>query len=92
MKTFIAALTLSTLIAAPAFVQSANAAQRSNGPTRRDQTVHKCSALESKNPHTVGAVNRPITIRSAPPSTGNRNSWISMWPVMDTVAGGPLTS
>jgi hypothetical protein len=51
MKTFIAVLTLSTLIAAPAFVQSANAAQHSNGRTTRDQAIHECSTLESKNPH-----------------------------------------
>ena len=46
MKTLITGLTLGTLIAAPAFLQSANAAPPIDAT--REQVVHDCSMLAQK--------------------------------------------
>jgi len=49
MKTLIAALTLGTLIAAPAFVQSANAEYRLD-PTR-ERAIQECMAMQNRDSH-----------------------------------------
>jgi hypothetical protein len=49
MKTLIAALTLGTLIAAPAFIQSANAEYRLD-PTR-ERAIQECMAMQNRDSH-----------------------------------------
>ena len=48
MKTLIAALAVGTLVAAPAFVNSANA-QRFD--PERGRAIHECMALEKRDSH-----------------------------------------
>jgi len=48
MKTLIAALTLGTLLVAPAFVQAANA-QRSD--TARERIIRECMAMQNRESH-----------------------------------------
>ena len=49
MKTLIAALALGTLLAAPAFVQSANADYRIS--PAREQAIRDCMALQNRDSH-----------------------------------------
>jgi len=49
MKTLIAALALGILLAAPAFVQSANAEYRLD--PAREQAIRECMALQNRDSH-----------------------------------------
>jgi hypothetical protein len=52
MKTLITALTLGTLIAAPAFVHSASAAPPSDGlDAARARAIQECSAMQKQYPN-----------------------------------------
>jgi hypothetical protein len=52
MKTLMTALTLVTLLTAPAFVQSANAQRPGNGAdAARERAIQECMAMNKKDSH-----------------------------------------